>query len=141
VLHGYSNDLVAQDKCKHLAKAQIAKGSDVVFQVAGGCGLGALDAAKSKKVFGIGLDVDQSGVGPEVITSAVKKVDQAVFLTIKDVSYGKYAGGTDRIFSLKDGGVGLGKVSAKVPSSIKAKLVKVTAAIKAGRIKIPSTVK
>jgi basic membrane protein A len=141
VLHGYSNDLVAQDKCKQLAKAQIAKGSDVVFQIAGGCGLGALAAAKSKKVFGIGLDVDQSGVGPQVITSAVKKVDQAVFLAIQDVSYGRYAGGTDRIFSLKDGGVGLGKLSAKVPSSIKAKLVKVTAAIKAARIKIPSTVK
>ena len=141
VLHGYSQDFVAQDKCKNLANAQIAQGSDVVFQVAGQCGLGALDAAKSKHVFGIGVDADQSGIGPQVITSAVKKVDQAVFLTIKDVVDGKYAGGTDRIFALKDGGVGLGKISAKVPSSIKAKLVKVTADIKAGKIKIPATVK
>jgi basic membrane protein A and related proteins len=141
VLHSYSNDFVAQDKCKHLANAQIAKGSDVVFPVAGACGLGALHAAKSKKVFGIGLDAAQGGAGPQVITSAVKKVDQAVFLTIQDVSYGRYAGGTNRIFSLKDGGVGLGRLSKKVPSSIKAKLVKVTARIKAGKIKIPATVK
>jgi basic membrane protein A and related proteins len=141
VLHGYSNDVVAQGKCRNVANAQIAKGSDVVFEVAGGCGLGALHAAKSKKVFAIGLDGDQSGLGPRVITSAVKKVDQAVFLTIQDVSYGRFAGGTDRIFSLKDGGVGLGKISAKVPPSIKAKLVRLTARIRAGKIKIRTRVK
>src|SRR3954451_20045591 len=55
-LNGYSQDFVAQDKCKELALNQIQQGSKVVFQVAGQCGLGALDAAKEKGVQGIGVD-------------------------------------------------------------------------------------
>ena len=55
----YSQDFGAQDKCKEIALNQIAQGSQVIFQVAGGCGLGALDAAKEKDVWGIGVDRDQ----------------------------------------------------------------------------------
>ena len=62
---------------------QISKGSDVVFQVAGGCGLGALDAAKEKAVWGIGVDADQAYVNKRVLTSAQKKVDIAVYTAIK----------------------------------------------------------
>ena len=51
-LNGYSEDFVKQDLCKELALNQIAEGSQVVFQVAGQCGLGALDAAKEKGVAG-----------------------------------------------------------------------------------------
>ena len=54
-----------------------------MFQVAGGCGLGALDAAKEKGVWGIGVDADQTYLGPHMLTSAVKKVDVAVYTTIK----------------------------------------------------------
>ena len=59
----YSDDFVDQAKCKEIALDQISKGSDVVFQVAGGCGLGALDAAKQEGVWGIGVDADQSFLG------------------------------------------------------------------------------
>ena len=62
-LNAYSQDFVDQAKCKELALDQIAKGSKVVFQVAGGCGLGALDAAKEKGVQGIGVDADQAYLG------------------------------------------------------------------------------
>src|SRR4029078_9068817 len=48
VLNGYSQDFVDQAKCKEVALDQIAKKSDVIFQVAGGCGLGALDTAHEK---------------------------------------------------------------------------------------------
>src|SRR5215216_4400843 len=82
VLYGYSQDFVDQAKCKELALNQIAEGSQVVFQVAGGCGLGALDAAKEKNKQGIGVDADQGYLGPYVITSALKKVDVAVFETV-----------------------------------------------------------
>ena len=62
VLIGYSNQFPssAAPKCKEIALNQIAQGSQAVFQVAGGCGLGALDAAKQKKVWGIGVDADQA---------------------------------------------------------------------------------
>ena len=78
-LNGYSQDFVDQAKCKEIALDQIAKGSKVVFQVAGGCGLGALDAAKEKGVQGIGVDADQGYLGEHVLTSALKKVDVAVY--------------------------------------------------------------
>src|ERR671919_30449 len=69
-LNGYSQDFVDQAKCKEVALDQIAKKSDVVFQVAGGCGLGALDAANEKNVWGIGVDADQAHLGDHVLTSS-----------------------------------------------------------------------
>src|ERR671936_1083182 len=114
-LNGYSQSFDDQAKCKEVALNQIGRGSVVVFQVAGGCGLGALDAAKEQHVWGIGVDADQSFLGPHILTSAVKRVDSAVYDTIKDVIAGKFRGGRNAIFGLKDNGVGLGKISPKVP--------------------------
>src|SRR5919106_4546026 len=84
-LNGYSSDWDDQAKCKELALNQIAAGAQVVFQVAGGCGLGALDAARDRDVWGIGVDADQAFLGPHVLTSALKKVDQGVFQAIQSV--------------------------------------------------------
>ena len=75
VLVGYSQNFVDQSKCKELSLNQIAQGSQVVFQVAGQCGLGALSAAKDKGVWGIGVDADQAYLGAHMLTSAVKRVD------------------------------------------------------------------
>jgi basic membrane protein A len=111
VLNGYSQDFVDQAKCKEIALDQIAQGSKVVFQVAGQCGLGALDAAKEKGVQGIGVDADQAYLGEHVLTSALKKVDVAVFDAIKRVQEGKFKGGDDVIATVKSGGVGIGKIS------------------------------
>ena len=111
-LNGYSQDFVDQAKCKEIALNQIAEGAQVVFQVAGQCGLGALDAAKEKGVLGIGVDADQGYLGEHILTSAQKKVDVAVFETVKAVQDDTYAGGEDQIFDLKSDGVGLGKINA-----------------------------
>jgi basic membrane protein A and related proteins len=140
-LNDYSQDFVAPDKCKELALKQIAAGSQVVFQVAGGCGLGALDAAKEKGVQGIGVDADQAYLGRHIMTSALKKVDVAVFDTIKSVQEDKFAKGTDTIFDLKVDGTGFGKTNAegtKYQSEVQA----VADKIKSGEISdIPDTVK
>jgi basic membrane protein A and related proteins len=111
VLNGYSQDWDDLAKCKEVALDQISKGSGIVFQVAGGCGLGALDAAREKGIWGIGVDADQSFLGPHVLTSAIKRVDQAVFLTIESVIDGTWKGGGNSVFGLTDDGVGLGKIS------------------------------
>ena len=103
-LFAYSQDFVDQAKCKEIALNQIDQGSQVVFAVAGQCGLGALDAAKEKNVQAIGVDADQSYIGPQVMTSALKKVDVAVFETAKDVQDGSFKAGTDTVFDLKSGG-------------------------------------
>ncbi len=114
-LYDYSQDWDDQAKCKELALNQIARGSNIVFQVAGGCGLGALNAAGERKRWGIGVDADQSFLGSHILTSAQKGVDAAVFLTIKAVQDGSFEGGGNATFGLKEEGVGLGKVSAEVP--------------------------
>jgi basic membrane protein A len=109
-LNGYSQDFVDQAKCKEIALDQIAKGSQVVFQVAGGCGLGALDAAKEEGVQGIGVDADQAYLGEHILTSAIKKVDVAVFEAVKRAQEGQFEGGTDVIATVENGGVGLGEI-------------------------------
>jgi basic membrane protein A and related proteins len=140
-LNAYSQDFVDQAKCKELALNQIAKGSKVEFQVAGQCGLGVLDAAKEKSIQGIGVDADQAYLGPQVFTSALKKVDVAVVNAIKGVQEDKYTGGQDVINSVKSGGIGYGKLNAaaeKYADQVK----KVQDDIASGAITdIPDTVK
>jgi basic membrane protein A and related proteins len=140
-LNGYSQDFVDQAKCKEIALDQIAQGSKVVFQVAGQCGLGALDAAKEKGVQGIGVDADQAYLGDHILTSALKKVDVAVFDAIKRAQDGKFKGGTDVIATVKNGGVGLGKIG---PAGTKyaGQMKEVQDKIASGEISdIPDTVK
>jgi basic membrane protein A len=140
-LNGYSQDWDDLAKCKEVALDQIAKGSEIVFQVAGGCGLGALDAAKERRIWGIGVDADQSFLGPHILTSAVKRVDQAVFLTIKSVADGTWQGGRNTVFGLADDGVGLGKISPKVPDEDVAAVEAVRKDIVSGKIaSIPTAV-
>jgi basic membrane protein A len=137
----YSQDWDDQAKCKELALNQIARGSNIVFQVAGGCGLGALNAAGERDRWGIGVDADQSFLGPHILTSAQKGVDAAVFLTIKAVQDGSWKGGGNTTFGLKEEGVGLGKVSPKVPEEDVAKVDAIKQDIAAGEITgIPTTV-
>lgn len=138
-LNSYSSDWDDQAKCKEIAFDQISRGASVVFQVAGGCGLGALDAAKERKVWGIGVDADQSFLGNFVLTSAMKHVDEAVFRTIKSVVDGDFEGGKSLVFGLKEDGVGLGKISSKVPERDRLALQDVQKRIRAGEIDIPRT--
>lgn len=138
VLVDYSQDFGAQDKCKALALDQISRGSQVVFQVAGGCGLGALDAAKEKGKWGVGVDRDQAFLGAHILTSAVKRVDVSVYDTIKDVKNGKFKGG-DKAYTLKNNGVSLGKISSKVPAALVTEVNGLKAKIIAGKIKVPTT--
>jgi basic membrane protein A len=141
-LNGYSQDFENQAKCKEVALNQIAAGSVVVFQVAGGCGLGALDAAKENNVWGVGVDADQGYLGTYVLTSALKRVDTAVYDSIRDAKAGKFKGGTDSVYGLDIGGVGIGKFSSKTPAGIAAKVAQIKQEIVSGKItNIPTTVK
>lgn len=135
----FSQDFNKQDVCKELALNQIAKGSQVVFQVAGGCGLGALDAAREKGKWGIGVDKDQSSLGPHIMTSAVKRVDNAVFQTAQAVKNGRFKGGVDAVFNLKNKGVALGKISPRVPKSIVNRVTALQPLIIKGKIKPPKS--
>jgi basic membrane protein A len=140
-LNGYSQDFVAQDKCKEIALNHINEGADIVFAVAGQCGLGALDAAKENRKKGIGVDANQFYLGQHILTSAQKKVDVAVFTTAQLVVQDKFKGGGDLVFDIKNGGIDYGK-PLRASLAVKKAVEKVKAAIKAGKFpKIPSTVK
>src|SRR5262245_59231852 len=142
LLNGYSQDFANQAKCKEVALNQISGGSVVVFQVAGGCGLGALDAAKERNVWGVGVDADQAYLGTYVLTSALKRVDTAVYDSIKNAKDGNFKGGQDTIYGIKDEGVGIGKFSPKAPKDIPPKVEAVRKQIIDGKISnIPTTVK
>jgi basic membrane protein A len=139
-LNGYSQDFVAQDKCKELALNQIQEGAKVVFQVAGNCGLGAIDAAKEKGVQAIGVDADQGYLGPQVLTSAEKHVDVAVFDEIRNAQSGKYGGGSNTVFDIKTNGVGIGKTNSAGAKYV-AQVKKIQEKIRSGALpNIPDTV-
>ncbi len=139
-LNGYSQDFVDQAKCKEIALNQIGRGAVVIFQVAGQCGLGALSAAAEQNVRGIGVDADQAYLGAHILTSALKKVDVAVFQTAQEAQDGSFAGGADSIFDVASGGVGLGEISDDVPGDIISQVQAIQDRIAAGEIDIPETV-
>jgi basic membrane protein A len=138
VLIGYSQDFVATDKCKTVASNQISQGARVLFQVAGGCGLGTLKAADEAGIWGIGVDVDQYSLAKRVLTSGVKRVDNGVLQAIKQVKGGQFAGGSDLLFNLKNGGMGVGKINPAVSKADIALMNSYKAKIIAGTLKVPA---
>jgi len=138
-LNGYSYDFSNAAKCRAIALTQIAAGATAVFQVADACGFGALAAAGERHVWGIGVDVDESYLGPYILTSVVKRLDIAVYDIVKSFRAGRLRGRTDANFDLANGGVGLGKVSLRVPKAYLRQLAPIRAGIVAGKIKVPST--
>lgn len=142
VLIGYSGDFPPSvaPKCKEIALKHIARGAQAVFQVAGGCGLGALQAAKQKRVWGIGVDADQGYLGKHILTSGVKRVDNAVFTFFRQAKNGTLRTGRDLVFNLKNGGQDVGKISTNCRCSAEVKKMNaLKPLIISGKIKIPST--
>jgi len=138
VLIGYSQDFVAADKCKTVAENQISQGAQVLFQVAGGCGLGTLKAADAAGIWGIGVDKDQYNDAKRVLTSGVKRVDNGVFQVVKQVKDGKFAGGTDLNFNLANGGMDVGKINPAVPQDLIDKMNALKQQIIDGKVKVPA---
>ncbi len=146
VITQYANDPTFNDqaKCKATALSQIARGSRVVFQVAGGCGLGAIDAAKQKKRWAIGVDADQGFFGPHVLTSATKHVETSVYDAI--IGFQKnpaaWKTGFNVNYTAKNGGVGYGKLSKALPKKVAAQYNASSAALlklmASGKVKPPA---
>jgi basic membrane protein A len=141
VLVDYSNDFVAADKCKTVAENMIAQGAQVLFQVAGGCGLGTLKAAAEHGIWGIGVDKDQYNDAQRVLTSGVKRVDQGVFAAVQQVEDGKFKGGSNLLFNLKNGGMSVGKINPAVPKALIDKMNELKQRIISGDVKVPTAVK
>src|SRR6476661_11123346 len=113
----YSNSFTDQAACSNLAQNEIGSGAQVIFQVAGLCGDGALKEASKLGKWGIGVDADEYAVAKNILTSALKKTDVGVEHAIQDSFHNHFPGGTDILLNLKNDGVGVGKISPKVPQS------------------------
>ena len=141
VLIGYSNDFQDPAKCKGVATNQISGNADILFQVAGGCGLGVLQAAGQAKVYSIGVDADQKDADPSVIASALKKVDVSTYTAIKNVVTGSFQGGA-LTFSIANDGAGyaIDNFPGGLPADIKTELDSFAAKIKAGTLTPPADI-
>ena len=139
ILNGYSNNFSDPTKCAGVADDQIAHGSDILFQVAGGCGNGVLTEAGKAKVYSIGVDADQKSVDTSVIASALKRVDVATFDAIKAVKDGSFKGGVTT-FGLANDGVGYQADNLTLPADVMTALQDITTKIKSGALTPPDTV-
>ena len=142
VLIGYSQSFTDQAKCKEVALNHISRGANAVFQVAGGCGLGALSAARERRKWGIGVDADQHYLGRHVLTSAVKRVDESVFQSVRAIQQGTFRGGMNSTFQLSNNGVAYGRLSARLSRRARAELTlqlqTLRRSIIRGRVKPPA---
>ncbi len=140
VVIDYSQDFADTAKCKDVAQSQISQHhADIVFQVAGGCGIGALDAAFQNHVYGIGVDADQGYIHPDVITSALKRVDVAVYDTIKNTEDGNYTNNPPK-FDLAHDGVGYAPTTSAVPQDAVQKAEQFKQEILSGQLVPPENI-
>ena len=143
VLVNYTEDFNAPDKGEASARTMIGQGADVIFQVAGLTGAGALRAACNAKVYGIGVDVDQHGSLPDaracIITSAEKKLQIAATEAIK--RFKEKGKQTDNFFNdAKNGGIAVSPIRnlSPIPAGLEDKLKKALEEMKAGTLVPPS---
>ena len=127
-------------KGKELAVSQYEGGVDIIFAAAGASGLGVFDAAEDKKKFAIGVDANQDWTKPGLIlTSMLKRVDEAVYSTIADSQAGRFAGGI-QWFGLANQGVGysVDQFNEKIlTEAVRKRADELKADIIAGKIVVP----
>jgi basic membrane protein A len=116
VVGGYAPSFNDPSTGKRLGAQQIARGADILFQVAADTGRGYLQAAQQKGRYGIGVDADQSYLGRYVITSAVKRVDVAVRDTVHSIVAGTFSGG-DHLYGMAQDGVTFAPTAKVVPAA------------------------
>jgi basic membrane protein A len=117
VVSGFDNTFNDASIAKTDGNDEISLGANILFQVDGGAGQGFMQAAHDHGDWAIGVDVPQGYLGKYIITSALKGLSEAVYLTIKRQVTGKFHGGTN-FFTLKNNGTGFDtKYLHHIPSS------------------------
>ncbi|MBW2146882.1 MAG: BMP family ABC transporter substrate-binding protein [Deltaproteobacteria bacterium] len=133
-------------KGKSLARMLIAQGADVVIQMAGNTGTGVFEAVKEAPpgIYAMGTDLDQDAIIPgRVLTSVMKRIDNAAFQAISDARAGRFKGGHYWI-GLKEGAVCLTDMKYTrhiIPAHALAMVEKASALIKKGKLQIPVNVR
>ena len=140
VVNEYTQNGLDPAKCRQRARDELEDGVSVVFEVAGPCGQGAFTAARARGRMAISSEAAPLSAGAWLMTSAVKRADAAVLAAIAAARSGTLRGGGDLVLGARDGGIGLGAWSPRVPATIRRAVARQAALLRAGRIRhIPST--
>ena len=133
----YANSFTDQAKGKAIANQMISSGVDTIFIAGGDVGTGAIEAIK----YAIGVDRDQSDLAPDnVLTSAIKRVDVGVYETVKNFIEGNFKGGSEIVYGLKEGAVGISDTTSNlVPKDIIDYVNEEAKKLESGEIVVPKT--
>ena len=139
VYEQYANTFTDQAKGKAIANQMHSSGVDVILGAAGDCGTGAIEAAKENNKYAIGGDRDQRDLAPDnVIVSALKKLNVASYSLAKMVVDGTFEGGAEKVYGLKEGGVGLpDDLDRLIPQDVVDYVTEQAKKIVDGEIKVP----
>ena len=120
VLSQYVNSFADQAKGKSIASQMYNNNADIIFACAGDSGVGVLECAKETGKYAIGVDRDQNDIAPEnVLTSAMKQVNEGVYNVVENLKNGTFEGGKTLVFGLKEEGIGLAPSTNKnVPQDV-----------------------
>ena len=136
----YADSFGDPAKGQQLAKAMFDEGADIVYQVAGGTGIGIIEAAKAEGHYAIGVDTDQDSMAPgSVLTSMIKRIDVALEEVVVNYADGKFPGGTVISFGLAQNGVALSNMKHTkhlIPAAYLDKVASIKADIISGSIKV-----
>jgi basic membrane protein A len=130
---------------KEISLQMIDRGADLIYHASGATGAGLFEAAEEQQIFAIGVDADQAQIVPEapILTSVVKRVDNAVFQTVEQARNGEFPAGEVVEYGLEDEGIALapfGRFENVVPQEVKDAVDEARQGIIGGEIEVPSTV-
>jgi basic membrane lipoprotein Med (substrate-binding protein (PBP1-ABC) superfamily)/DNA-binding SARP family transcriptional activator len=131
VLVNYTQNFTDESLCEAAASKQINSGSAVVFDVAGLCGFGALQAAQTRGVWGLGVDDNLSYLGPRILASVVKQYANATLIGVRLFASGQLPRAQDLQFDFANQGIGLIGISNAVPLEVRAKVARLAAKLTA----------
>jgi basic membrane protein A len=137
----YVGNFTDSNKGFDQAKLMYDQGADVVFQVAGGAGIGVLKAAASAKRYAIGVDSNQNAIQPGyVLASMLKNIGESLVLAVNDSAAGKLKYGETTSYGIANKGVGLDFANNKdiVPADIKAKVDDFANQVATGKVQVPT---
>ncbi|MBT9160298.1 MAG: Membrane lipoprotein TmpC [Dehalococcoidia bacterium] len=144
VYQGTFHDVAAGQQ---LAAVMFDRGVRAIFAAAGGVGIGVINEARARALAGkeawvVGVDVDQFNLGvwegskSVILTSAMKRIDQAAFDMIKAEKEGKFPGGQTLVFNAKNDGIGIPATNPNLSAEVQARVKTVFDALKAGTLTV-----
>ena len=137
ILQYNANNFGVASGGKTAVNTMVTKGADVVFHAAGGTGIGVIDGCKENKIWAIGVDSDQSTLAPEtILTSALKRVDNACYDATKKTILGTLEGGVET-YDLAAGGVDIAPTTDNLSKDVLEKIEKAKKDIIAGDLVVP----